>query len=111
MIVSIQDTTVIYWEHIEWRDHIEITKDQYELICKWSAMIEWDKFVMIKGRPTKNDTESEMQEKEVKHNLITSQYTISDQLNTIRRVLQTLSKDEELHKMWEFIESILKEKE
>jgi hypothetical protein len=49
--------------------------------------------------------------KENIHKKIIDKYTITDQLNTIRRVLLEMSNDTKLKQMTDFIEPLLKEKE
>ena len=57
----------------------------------------------------KKQYEKEQQEKlkEEIHKKIIKQYSITDQLNTIRRVLLKITKDKDLQEMTEYIDNLL----
>jgi hypothetical protein len=109
--VSIVDWQYIPWVK-KWDKVFEISISDFQKLKSWLAVIvDWEILeLQTLKKETKKETKKELEikEKAIKSEKILCKYTITDQINHIRRILQTLSEDEELHEMWEFIDWILK---
>lgn len=109
--------SILNWEYIVWIDHKDsdekffISIEDYNNLMSWDYTISWENIVKRKKQwssynSKRKDIEEDF-EKKSKENAIIEKYTITDQINLLRRILQTLSKDKELHEMWKFIDTIL----
>ncbi len=122
MIISILNWELLYGiDYSEkWAEIVKISQEEFNKIQSWLARydIESKKVKDIKiPNLTKEEKieknreikeQEEEQEKAIKSDLIVAKYTITDQINHIRRILQTLSEDQELQDMGKFIDGILK---
>ena len=102
MIVSFLNWQYTFWTDLskQWSEVFHINKLEYQRILDWSAYIQ-DWVVLDIDHTKKRD------EKKRKSISIINEYSITDQLNIMRKVLCSLSEDRELHIMDEFIGNIL----
>jgi hypothetical protein len=112
MLVSYLDWIYNYWVDYsdQWAEVFEITMEDFNMIQAWIAnIIDWKVIKLEQPKKSKNEIadDNEYLEKKNKSDLIIWEYSITDQLNLMRKILCTLSKNKELHAMDEFIHGIL----